>query len=228
MPTWRSRTTSASCYRACHVDDDQGDPVAHWRAVSADLSARARELGSVRELHVLGEDTDLRVGVEGRAWLAADGRANMPDGEVFTSPVETSTSGTIRFRLPTIFQGREIEDVQLRFEDGRVVASEAAVGDELVRSLLELDGARVLGEAAFGLNYEIDRPIRNILFDEKIGGTMHFALGQGFARTGGRNVSGLHWDLVNDLREDGEVYADGELVWKAGRFLVAPGVAARG
>jgi aminopeptidase len=144
----------------------------------------------------------------------------MPDGEVFTSPVETATDGEIRFRFPAIFDGREVEDVRLRFEGGRVVAAEAVQGEDYLRSLLDIDdGARVLGEVAFGLNYEIDRFTHNILFDEKIGGTMHLALGSGFAQAGGKNVSGLHWDLICDLRTNGEVYADGELVWKDGRFV---------
>jgi aminopeptidase len=208
-------------YAACHVDED--DPAAHWRAVSAELQGRAAELGGVRELRIVGPDTDLRVGADGRSWLAADGRYNMPDGEVFTSPVETETEGEIRYTFPAVYHGREVEDVRLRFEAGRVVRAEAARGDDYLQSLLEMDaGARVLGEVAFGLNYEIDRFTRNILFDEKIGGTMHLALGSGFPQTGGQNTSGLHWDMICDLRREGEVYADGELIWKDGRFLAEP------
>jgi aminopeptidase len=143
----------------------------------------------------------------------------MPDGEVFTSPVETATRGEIRYRFPAIYQGHEVEDVRLRFEAGSVVAAEATRGEEYLRALLDIPGARVLGEVAFGLNYDIDRFTRNILFDEKIGGTMHLALGSAFEQAGGANQSGLHWDMVCDLRQDGEVFADGELVWRAGRFL---------
>jgi aminopeptidase len=211
----------AFVFAACHVDEH--DPAAHWRDVAADLSGRARELAAVRELRIVGPDTDLRVGVEGRTWIASDGALNMPDGEVFTSPQERETEGEIRFTFPAIFQGREVDDVRLRFEDGRVVAAEAAHGEEYLRSLLEMDaGASVLGEVAFGLNYEIDRFTRNILFDEKIGGTIHVALGAGFRQAGGENSSGLHWDMICDLREEGEVYADGELVWRDGRFLAEP------
>ena len=208
-------------YAACHVHEEA--PASHWRAVSTELRGRATELGTVRELRVVGPDTDLRLGVEGRSWLAADGRYNMPDGEVFTSPLETETEGEIRYTFPAVYHGREVEDVRLRFEAGRVVEAEAARGDDYLQSLLEMDaGARVLGEVAFGLNYEIDRFTRNILFDEKIGGTMHFALGSGFPETGGENTSGLHWDMICDLRSEGEVYADGELIWKEGRFLAEP------
>ena len=211
----------AFVFAACHADRE--DPASHWKATAETLSARADELASVRELRIVGPDTDLRLGVEGRAWLAADGRFNMPDGEVFTSPEETETVGEIRYTFPAIFQGREVEDIRLRFEDGRVVAAEASRGDDSLQSLLAMDdGARVLGEVAFGLNYEIDRFTRNILFDEKIGGTMHFALGAGFPQAGSKNSSALHWDMICDLRDEGEVYADGELLWKAGVFVDEP------
>jgi aminopeptidase len=207
---------------ACHTREGD-DPIAHWQEVSATLRARAREFDGVRELRIVGPKTDLRVVVEGRRWMPSDGRHNMPDGEIFTSPVETGTSGEIFFAFPSVFQGQEVENVHLRFEDGRVVHAEATSGEEYLRSLLDTDsGAKVLGEVAFGLNYEIDRFTRDILFDEKIGGTMHVALGGGFDEAGTENKSDLHWDLICDLREEGEVYADGELVWKAGAFVAEP------
>jgi aminopeptidase len=214
-------------FRACHVTDD--DPVGHWRGIAAELRARAEELGSVRELRVVGEDTDLTVSVDGRRWRAAHGLQNMPDGEVYTSPVETAVTGTIRFGFPALFEGREIDDPRLRFEDGRVVAAEAAgSGHGYFAALLDMDaGASTVGEIAFGLNYEIDRFTRNILFDEKLGGTMHLALGMGFEDLGGQNRSSLHLDLICDLRRDGEVYADGELIWRAGRFVGDPKPAGR-
>jgi aminopeptidase len=209
-------------FRACHVEEP-GDPVAHWRGVREELSARAQALSEVRELRIVGPGTDLKVGVEGRRWKPADGRYNMPDGEVYTSPVETVTEGEISFAFPALFHGREVTDIKLRFEGGRVVAAEATRGGEYLDALLELDdGARRLGEVAFGLNYEIDRFTQNTLFDEKIGGTMHVALGSSFEDLGGQNTSVLHWDLVCDLRADGEVHADGEVVWRAGRFLEQP------
>jgi aminopeptidase len=208
-------------FRACHVLDD--DPVDHWRQVGERLQARAEELSSARELRIVGEDTDLTVVVEGRTWRAAYGRQNVPDGEVYTSPVETGVNGTIRFGFPAVFGGREIDDARLVLENGRVVAAEAAGGQEYLRSLLEIDeGASGVGEIAFGLNYEIDRFTRNILFDEKIGGTMHLALGMGFEALGGQNRSALHLDLICDLRREGEVYAEGELIWRNGQFLQDP------
>jgi aminopeptidase len=206
-------------FRACHVEEP-GDPVAHWQGVRDELGARAEALSEARELRIVGPGTDLTLGVEGRRWQAADGRYNMPDGEVYTSPLETVTEGEISFVFPALFHGREVADIKLRFEGGEVVSAEASRGREYLDAMLEIDdGARRLGEVAFGLNYEIDRFTQNTLFDEKIGGTMHVALGAAFQDLGGLNESGLHWDLVCDLREDGEVYADGELVWRAGRFL---------
>jgi aminopeptidase len=208
-------------FRACHVLD--ADPVGHWRRIGQELQARATELGAVRELRIVGEDTDLTVVVAGRTWRAAHGRQNLPDGEVYTSPVESAVNGTIRFGFPAVFGGREVDDARLRFEEGRVVSAEAAGGKAYLQSLLQLDeGAAGVGEIAFGLNYEIDRFTRNILFDEKIGGTMHLALGAGFEDLGGQNRSALHLDLICDLRREGEVYADGELVWRNGRFLQEP------
>jgi len=200
--------------------EEEGDAVAHWQSTSADLAARAQQLSGARELRIVGPDTDLRLVVEGRKWEAADGHHNMPDGEVYTSPVETETEGEIRFSFPALFQGREVDDIRLRFEDGDVVAAEATRGGEFLDAVLGLDtGARRLGEVAFGMNYEIDRFTKNILFDEKIGGTMHVALGSAFKELGGVNDSALHWDLVCDLRAEGEVYADGELVWRTGSFM---------
>jgi aminopeptidase len=195
-------------YAACHVREHE-DPEAF------------------SELRIVGPDTDLRLNVEGRNWLAGDGKLNMPDGEIFTSPVETETEGEIRFSFPAIFHGRGVEDVRLRFEGGRVVDAEAKTANDYLQSLLDMDeGSRIVGEVAFGLNYEIDRFTRDILFDEKIGGTLHLALGSSFKKLGGENDSGLHWDMICDLRSEGEVYADGELVWKAGHFLHEPGLVA--
>ena len=207
-------------FRACHVHD--ADPAGYWRSLADELELRARQLQDVRELRIVGDGTDLTVGVAGRTWRASNGLHNMPDGEVYTSPLETSASGTVAFGFPAVYGGREIDGVRLRFEDGRVVEQEARVGRDYLDALLELDeGARTLGEVAFGLNYEIDRFTRNILFDEKIGGTMHLALGLGFEDLGGQNVSTLHLDLICDLRAEGEVYGDGELIWRRGRFLEA-------
>jgi aminopeptidase len=214
-------------YGACHVLAADEDAAEHWRSVSAELRARAAELEQVRELRIVGPGTDLRLGVHGRRWQASDGRLNMPDGELFTSPVEDETEGEIRFAQPVTFQGRAVEDVRLRFERGRIIEAEARAGRDYLESMLGLDdGARYLGECSFGLNYEIDRFTGDTLLDEKLGGTVHVALGSGFKHLGGVNDSALHWDMVCDLRHEGEVYADGALIWSTGSFVREPEPAA--
>lgn len=199
------------------------DPVAAWRALATTGDAAKRFLESVRELRVLAEGTDLTLGVAGRIWEPSVGRENFPDGEIFTAPLETRVDGTIRFTYPAVYGGREVNDVELRFAGGEVVDCSASHGLDFLSAMIGMDdGARRLGEFAFGLNDDIDRFTRNILFDEKIGGTVHLALGTAYPETGGLNRSGLHWDLICDLRTGSEVHADGELVYRDGRFL--PGV----
>jgi aminopeptidase len=205
-------------YRAgwLHLDD----PAEAWRAYSTTLSALAEQLAQVRTLRVLAEDTDLTVGVGGRTWIASRGERNFPDGEVFTGPVESETSGDVRFSYPALMGGREVQDVRLRFEDGRVVRSEAAVGHDYLVQMLGMDaGASVLGEFAIGTNYMVTEFTKQILFDEKIGGTCHMAVGAGYPDTGSLNRSGLHWDMVCDLRSGGEIHADGEPIYRDGAFL---------
>ncbi len=206
-------------YKAGKLDDD--DPIASWRAFAARVESVAGFLGSKSELRIVAEDTDLRVGVGGRTWIPARGAENFPDGETFTGPVEDSVEGTIRFTFPAVFQGREVEDVRLRFEGGEVVEATAAQGQNFLREMIAMDdGAKRVGEFAFGLNDGITEYTKNTLFDEKIGGTCHLALGTAYPETGGLNRSGLHWDMVCDLRGDSEVYADGELVYRDGDFVV--------
>jgi aminopeptidase len=208
-------------YRAAFLDD--GDPVERWKAFAGELDSVAAFLNSRRELRIVAEGTDLRFRTGGRIWEASRGFENFPDGEVFTAPVETSVEGTIHFTYPGVFQRREVHDVRLRFEGGEVVEATAARGQDFLRQMVGLDeGSRRLGEFAFGLNDAVETFTKNILFDEKIGGTVHLALGESYPETGGVNHSALHWDLICDLRGGSEVYADGELVYRGGAFL--PGV----
>jgi aminopeptidase len=205
-------------YRAGFVDDE--DPPARWREFGERLDRIAAFLREKRELRIVADGTDLTFGVEGRSWIPSKGHENLPDGEVFTAPVETSLEGEIRFTYPAVYQGREVEDVRLRFEGGEVVQASAAHGQELLEAMLQVDdGARRAGEFAFGLNPAVGVFTRNILFDEKIGGTVHLALGTAYPECGGTNRSGLHWDMICDLRTGSEVYADGELVYRDGAFL---------
>jgi aminopeptidase len=205
-------------YRAGLLDRD--DPVSAWRELGERLDRVAAWLDTKDELRVVADGTDLRLRVGGRRWVASRGRENFPDGEVFTGPVETSVEGTVRCSFPAAYQGQIVEDAVLRFERGEVVETGASRGLAFLREMLALDdGARRVGEFAFGMNEAVTEFTLNTLFDEKIGGTMHFALGKSYPETGGLNNSALHWDLVCDLREESEVYADGELVYRDGRFL---------
>lgn len=200
---------------------DRPDPVAAWEEVRREQDRIARFLGERKLLAIKGPDIDMEVSVAGRTWVNAAGEYNFPDGEVFTGPVEGSVNGRVRFSFPGIYGGREVEDVELLFEQGKVTHARAAKGEDFLHSMLDIDqGARYLGEFAFGLNYSIQRFTRNILFDEKIGGTLHMALGLGYPETGSKNVSGLHWDLICDLRNGAEVHADGEIIYRNGKFVI--------
>jgi aminopeptidase len=200
---------------------EHADPAAAWRALSERQARVVNFLQSVREIRfVTPNGTDLRVGTAGRTWINCDGHENFPDGEVFTGPLENSTEGTVRFDFPAVHGGREVHGVSLTFREGRVVKASASKGEEYLLSMLDQDGgARVLGEVAIGCNYAITRHTRNTLFDEKIGGTFHLALGTAYPESGGKNQSALHWDMVCDLRRGGRIEADGRLISENGRFL---------
>jgi len=199
---------------------DQDDPVAEWRKLGKRLAGLSKWLDKRREIRVVGENTDLTLGVAGRTWIPCDGKENFPDGEVFTGPEETSVEGRICFTYPATFSGRLVRGVDLRFEGGEVVEAHAADGESFLREMLAMDGgARRVGEFAFGMNDAVQEFTGHTLYDEKIGGTVHLALGMSYPESGGVNQSALHWDLVCDLRSGGEVYADGEIVYRDGKFL---------
>ena len=205
-------------FRAGKLHTD--DPVAAWHETEREQQRIADFLDTKSVIRLVAPETDLTYTTNKRHWINASGVRNFPDGEVFSSAEETLTTGHIRYSYPTIYTGREASDVRLWFENGKVVKATAAKGEELLHSLLDMDeGARRLGEVAFGTNYDITRFSRNILFDEKIGGTIHLALGAGYPDTGSLNKSALHWDMICDMRE-GEAYADGELFYKGGKFLI--------
>ncbi len=208
-------------YTAGFLDHD--DPVGAWDALGERLGRLAGWLGEKRELRVVAEGTDLTIGVEGRTWVSCDGRENFPDGEVFTGPIESSLEGRMRFSYPATFSGRLVKGIELRFQGGEVVEWHASEGEEFLREMLALDeGARRAGEFSFGMNEFVPEFTGHTLFDEKIGGTVHLALGKSYPESGGVNQSAIHWDLVCDLRADSQVYADGELVYRDGRFVVGP------
>jgi aminopeptidase len=200
---------------------ESADPAAAWRALSERQAEVVRFLRGIHELRfVTPNGTDLRVGTVGRTWINCDGHENFPDGEVFTGPVEDATEGTVCFDFPAVHGGREVQGIRLTFRAGRVVEASAAKGEEFLLRMLDQDaGARVLGEVAIGCNYAITRHTRNTLFDEKIGGTFHVALGASYPESGGKNQSALHWDMVCDLRHGGRIEADGYPISENGRFL---------
>ena len=196
------------------------DPVAGWRKMSEAQQRLADHLNTVREVRVVGEGTDLRLGVAGRRWVNCDGHENFPDGEVFTGPVEDAVDGTIRYSFPAVHLGREVQGITLTFRAGKVVDAHAAKGEDFLHAMLDQDsGARTLGEFAIGTNFGVQQYTRNTLFDEKIGGTCHAAVGAAYPETGGRNESGLHWDMVCELRAPGRrIEADGQAILENGRF----------
>jgi len=199
---------------------DRDDPVRYWQEKSMEQARLKERLEEARELRIVGPGTDLTLSVEGRTFVNSAGRRNMPCGEVFTGPIEDSANGHVTFGVPAAIGGREVAGARLRFDGGKVVESEAEKGGEYLESLLDTDaGARYLGEVGIGTNYNIGRASGNVLFDEKLGGTVHLAIGRSYKETGGLNDSSVHTDLVCDLREGGELYADGELIQKDGRFL---------
>jgi aminopeptidase len=204
--------------RATFLDRD--DPAAAWGELG-ELQARLIErLSAASELRIEAEGTDLRLSVAGRTWVNSDGRRNMPSGEVFTGPVEDSAEGRIRFGIPSSPRGVEVAGIELELREGRVVDARAERGHEYLLATLDTDpGARRLGEVGIGTNTGIDRPVGAILFDEKIGGTVHFALGRSYPETGGVNESAVHWDMICDLRAGGRLSADGDVIQQDGGFL---------
>ncbi len=199
---------------------DEEDPVARWREIDAQQEVYCKYLDGCSRLRILSRDTDLSLNVAGRKWINCSGHENFPDGEVFTGPVEDSVNGHIRFSFPGIYAGKEIEDIRLEFKEGKVVQASARKGEELLHALLETDaGACYVGEVAVGTNFGIQKFTRNMLFDEKIGGTVHLALGSGYPESGAKNQSGIHWDMLCDMRQEGKIYADSELIYQDGKFL---------
>jgi aminopeptidase len=205
-------------YRSCLVDKEE--PVKEWKKISASQERICKYLNNVDKIEVTGEDTDLAFSVKGRKWWNQCGKSNMPDGEVATGPVENSVNGTVRFSYPGIYSDREVEDITLTFEDGKVTKAKAAKDNELLQEILKIEGADRIGEAAIGTNYGITKFTKNILFDEKMGGTIHMALGASYPQTGGLNKSAVHWDLLKDMKKDGEIRADGKLIYRKGKFLI--------
>jgi aminopeptidase len=206
-------------YGACMPDME--DPVGHWHRFSAWQQRIVDWLKGKSAVHVIGPETDLRLSVTGRTFINSDGKHNMPSGEVFTGPVEDSVEGHVLFSYPAIYRGREVSGIRLWFEEGKVVRASAETNEDLLLQTLDTDErSRYVGEFAIGTNEGITQFTRQILFDEKINGSFHLALGSGYPETGSKNQSAIHWDMVCDMREGGEIWVDGELLYKDGAFAI--------
>ncbi len=200
---------------------DRPDPIGEWRRISAMQESKVAWLSGKKQVVCQGPDVDLTLSIDGRTFINSDGHHNMPCGEIFTGPVEDSVNGWVRFSYPAIVGGRAVSGIELRFEDGRVVEASAKENEDLLFAQLDADaGSRYLGEFAIGTNFGIQRFTGNILFDEKIGGTIHMAIGTGYPETGSKNRSSVHWDMICDMRTDSEIRVDGELFYKDGQFMV--------
>ncbi|MEM1544883.1 MAG: aminopeptidase [Candidatus Methanomethylicia archaeon] len=199
-------------FNACLID---------WRKTSMELHKIKDRLNRTDKVRIIGSNTDIEFSVKNRSAVVADGKRNMPDGEVFTSVIEDSVNGVIEFDIPAVFYGNIVEDIHLKFKDGVVTECKARFNEVFLKKMLNTDeGARRIGEFGIGLNYNITRSVKEILFDEKIGGTIHLALGRGYSETLSRNESAIHWDMIKDLRVNGEIYFDNELVMKDGKWFI--------
>ena len=206
-------------YGACFCDLE--DPAAEWRKLSAMQQEKVDYLAGKETIKLRGPHIELELSIAGRRFLNADGTRNMPSGEIFTGPVEESVNGWVRFSYPAIVSGRAVSGIELKFEDGKVSEASAEQNEDLLHAQLNTDaGARYIGEFAIGTNFGIDTFTGSILYDEKIGGTVHMAIGMGYPETGSLNVSAVHWDMICDMREDSEILVDGELFYKDGEFVV--------
>ncbi len=200
---------------------DREDPIGDWTKMGQDQQQKVDWLAGRKQVHVQGPNADLTLSIEGRKFLNACGDRNMPDGEIFTGPVEDSVNGWIRFSYPSIVAGRAVEGIELKFEQGKVVQASSKTNEDLLHSMLDTDaGARYLGEFAIGTNFGINKFTGMILYDEKIGGTIHCAVGRSYAETGGVNESAVHWDMICDMRVDSTITVDGDLFYKNGEFTV--------
>jgi aminopeptidase len=206
-------------FAACHADDDTPDPVAFWQGVQRDQQKHIDRLEGHDRVHLRGPNVDLALSVKGRKFVNACGLSNMPDGEIFTGPVENSLNGWVRYTFPAVIHGRVVEGVQLTFEEGKVVQASAVKNEPFLLRMLDTDaGARYVGEFAIGTNYQINRFTKNILYDEKIGGSFHMAVGAGYPETGSLNKSMIHWDMICDLSQDSQIVVDGEVMYENGKF----------
>ncbi len=202
---------------ACGLNEP--DPAAFWTALSHTQQGIVDRLNQVKTVQYFSDHMDITFSVDGRRWINSDGRRNMPSGEVFSSPVENSVNGHVQFDFPLIYNGNELRDIRFQVKDGEIVEWTAGTGQATLDALMAIPGARRFGEVAIGTNPNIQRHTKNILFDEKIGGTIHMAIGASYPETGGLNESSVHLDFIAEMRVNGRILADGQLIYEKGRFL---------
>lgn len=206
-------------FNACFLNIE--NPVEKLLEMDKQQKQYCEYLDKCSKIRIVGEKTDITFSTKGRKWISCSGLNNYPDGEVFTSPVEDSAEGEIYFDFPAIYRGNEANKIHLTLKDGKVIKATADKGEEFLNSMLDMDeGARFVGEIAIGTNEMIQDVTGNILFDEKIGGSIHMAVGASYPETGGKNTSGLHWDIIKNMKNGGEIYADDTLIYKDGKFLI--------
>ena len=207
-------------YEACHVNNSS-NPIDYWKSVQTKQQKLVEWLKDHELIEVKGPNVDLSFSIKDRTFVNACGKHNMPDGEIFTGPVESSTNGHVHFTYPVTVAGREITDIRLQFDSGQVVKASASKNQDYLTKILDTDsGARYLGEWAIGTNYGITHHTKQILFDEKMGGTIHMAIGSGYPLTGSKNSSAIHWDMICDMKSDSEIKVDGEIIYKSGSFVI--------
>jgi aminopeptidase len=207
-------------YSACKADANTIDPVSEWQAVKARQQTYIDRIQGHDQVKLRGPNVDLTLSIKDRKFVNACGLVNLPDGEIYTGPVEESANGWVRYTYPAVYQGQVVSGIELTFEAGKVVQASAEKNQALLLRTLDSDpGARYLGEFAIGTNFQIDRFTHNILLDEKIGGSFHMAVGAGYPETGSLNKSVVHWDMICDMRQDSEILVDGEAVYRNGVFL---------
>jgi len=193
----------------------------NWPKVSKEWRRWADILNKGRYVRVVGRDTDMSFSTEGRTWSVAEGICNMPDGEIATSPVETTVDGHIYFEFPGVLGGRLVHDMHLHWKKGKLIKATSSTNQDFLQTVIHTDpGASLIGEFAFGTNPKVKYFCKDILFDEKIAGTIHIALGRAYPKTGGTNKSAIHWDIIKDLRQEGQVYLDGKIIFENGKMLL--------
>jgi len=199
---------------------DKPEPIAQWCNIHDKQKIYCDYLNNIDKIRFMSKGTDISMSVKGRTWINSDGKGNLPDGEIFTGPIEDSVNGIITFSYPAMHKSHQMEGIKMKFKEGKIIEATATKGQEILNSILDIPGARQVGEIAIGMNWAHSTYVGNIQFDEKMGGTIHIAIGNGYPETGSKNQSSIHKDFLCDMKEEGKIYADGTLIYEKGIFLI--------